>query len=484
MCLLNKTQVELIEKDVEQASITLSHLADDLIDHICCEVEDLMSQHQTFEEAYEKVKQQSGISVLKKIQDDTQFLIDKNYRIMKSFMKVIGNISLALIMFGTVFKIMHWPGASIILTVGFASVCAIFFPLAVYVNYKKVSQSKNLVLHIVLLISGITFMAGVIFKIMHWPFGTVLLFFGYLSLIVVALPLFLITKVRSAKDKKDKNIYILGFLALMIFASANMFKFFHWPGAAILLLVGAFLLVSIFLPLYTWRSIKKEGKITGQYIYTIIVSMFLVMFTSLMALNVSENHLQNFVDHGNNEKSIAAFLKDKNNAYANSLIQKPDSLVNTEQIIHINKKAEEISHFIEQVQEEMLQKVEHTNNRPIEYLKSHTNLINYKTNEKEVYEILIGDNADGKAYQLKELLQAYKNELLQINSDNKEYQKSIENLIDLSNKIKWGRKIMWEHYHLYSVMLIDALATLDEIEAKARNAESLAIDQLKKSVTL
>ncbi len=479
MCLLNKNQVAIIKKDVEQANITLSHLADDLIDHICCELETKMSQNQTFEDAYQKVKQEVGLSVLKQIQDDTQFLIDKNYRFMKSIIKIIGNVSLALIVFGTVFKIMYWPGASIILTLGFALVCVVFFPLSVYLNYKKVSQSKRLLHHIVILISGIAFMVGVIFKIMHWPYGSLILFLGYLSLIVVVLPLFLITKTRQTKDNKDKKMYFLGFVALMIFAAGNMFKMFHWPGATILLIVGATLLISVFLPLYTWESIKKEGKITGSFIYSVIVSAFLVMFTSLVVQNTSQNQLDNFIDHGNNERQISLYLKNKNDAYINKTQQMLDSSAAVNQIAIIDKKARDIIRFIDQVKEEVIKNVEVNNNKPASYLTSHTEFINFKTNETEVYKILIGKHRNGKAYQLKTLLKSYKKDLTDLNPDNKSYIRTIEKLIDLSDKKKWGEVVTWEHYHLYGVILIDALATLETIESKVYMAEDLAINQLK-----
>ncbi len=45
---LNKRQVDIIVADVERAKITLLHLADDLIDHICCEVESEMNQGKSF----------------------------------------------------------------------------------------------------------------------------------------------------------------------------------------------------------------------------------------------------------------------------------------------------------------------------------------------------------------------------------------------------------------------------------------------------
>lgn len=479
MCSLDKTQVLLIEEDVRQASITLSHLSDDLIDHICCEVEVLMEEGQVFFKAYERVKKQTGISVLKKIQDDTQFLIDKNYRLMKTSMKIIGNISLALIMFGTVFKIMHWPGASVFLTGGFAFICALFFPMAIYVNYKKVSQQKNLALHLVMLFSGLIFMIGVIFKIQHWPFGSVMLFTGYISLITIALPIFLINMVRNAASKKDKWMYALGIISLIIFATSSMFKLFHWPGAAVLMLVGAFLLISVFLPMYTWRRIQMEGKITGQFIYTIIVAMFLVMFTSLTALNVSKDYLSNFIEHGSNERSISQYLENKNNLLFAELDQKEDSLINKIELRNIHQQADEICVFVKEIQLDMIRLEEANNAHTPEILLDRPELILNKDKSDQLYMLMIAPENNGKAFQLKEKLSKFQTSLIALSEVNRT---SINGLFDLAEHKKWDRVVTWEHYYFYGTVLVDALATLDEIQAKVRTAESVAIRNISQSI--
>ncbi|HPV55836.1 MAG TPA: hypothetical protein PKW61_01805, partial [Tenuifilaceae bacterium] len=169
MYTLSKCQVQQIADDVENARITFSHLADDLIDHICCEVESGMYEGKSFDEAYELVKQQVGIKTLQKIQENTQYLIDKNYRIMKMTMKIAGNVSLALLALATLMKILHLPGASILLLLGFVILGLVFFPSALYTNYRDLEGRKSLALHLSIFIGGLLFMFGVLFKVLHWP---------------------------------------------------------------------------------------------------------------------------------------------------------------------------------------------------------------------------------------------------------------------------------------------------------------------------
>ncbi len=65
---LSIEHIERIAREVKKQEIIFSHLADELIDHICCDVEYEMQDGLTFYEAYRKSKAENlGIpGVLKK----------------------------------------------------------------------------------------------------------------------------------------------------------------------------------------------------------------------------------------------------------------------------------------------------------------------------------------------------------------------------------------------------------------------------------
>ena len=48
---LDSRHIRQIEEDVENARITINNLSQELVDHICCEVESLMSKGKSFDEA-------------------------------------------------------------------------------------------------------------------------------------------------------------------------------------------------------------------------------------------------------------------------------------------------------------------------------------------------------------------------------------------------------------------------------------------------
>jgi hypothetical protein len=116
---LTITNIEFLTREIRSSGITYSHLQDDLIDHVCCDVENEMLQGLPFDKAYERVKQKIGIDGLNRIQENTMLLIDKNYRIMKTLMKISGVLAPILIALGTMFKMEHWPAAGILIVIGF-----------------------------------------------------------------------------------------------------------------------------------------------------------------------------------------------------------------------------------------------------------------------------------------------------------------------------------------------------------------------------
>ncbi|WP_420574324.1 hypothetical protein [Kordia sp.] len=56
-------------------------------------------------------------------------------------------------------------------------------------------------------------------------------------------------------------VYLLGFLAFFVLSTGIMFEFFHWPFAAMLMLVGFVLLNFGFLPTLFYRLYKTQKNV-------------------------------------------------------------------------------------------------------------------------------------------------------------------------------------------------------------------------------
>ena len=113
---LSLHDIDQISHDISRQEITFSHLLEDLIDHVCCDVEYEMQKGLNFSEAYQQIKKKMGSRRLKEIQEETLYAVDTKYRYMKNIMKISGVIGTIMLGFGVIFKIQHYPLAGALMT--------------------------------------------------------------------------------------------------------------------------------------------------------------------------------------------------------------------------------------------------------------------------------------------------------------------------------------------------------------------------------
>ncbi|OFX20936.1 MAG: hypothetical protein A2033_19695 [Bacteroidetes bacterium GWA2_31_9] len=150
----------------------------------------------------------------------------------------------------------------------------------------------------IIFISGIAsanlMLLGSIFKIMHWPGANILLTLAIAIFGLWFLPKALINSYKNQEVKKYKSLYIISFIVFFVVILGALFKIMHWPGAGIFLMVGIPLPFVLFLPVYIYstRNDKKDSMI--NFLGIMFGLTFLAVFSVLLALNVSKNFL-NFV---------------------------------------------------------------------------------------------------------------------------------------------------------------------------------------------
>ena len=133
---LTENQIGQIHGDIRESGVTMDELADSLVDHICCAIEE--ENEMCFEEAYSKALLAFGHDGLQRTQKETMLFINhKKEIIMKKITFILGYIAVTLSTTAVLFKIMHWPGASIMLVLGIAILNFGFLPLYFYGRYKQ-----------------------------------------------------------------------------------------------------------------------------------------------------------------------------------------------------------------------------------------------------------------------------------------------------------------------------------------------------------
>ncbi len=466
MCLLTDEQLKIVTKDVKNEGINYSHLNIDLIDHICCDIEQRMEQGISFENAYEQVKVEFGIKGLRQIQQDTLMLIDKNYRIMKNSMKTIGVIALALMAFGALFKIMHWPFAGPMLLLSFVFIIVVFFPTLLYIMYKEMSQKKQAAIYVVSFFSGITFMSGILFKIMHWPGAGVLLFAGISLITYVLIPLIIV--LRTNKIKMNKPVFLTGLLSIMIFLTGFFFKIMHWPGAVVLLTFGGAALIIIFMPLFYYTEVRKSEKIRVDFLFAIIAFTYFIIFNFLLNLSGQNASLDDLKHQDNSyrtttklfETTNLSFVKEASNNKAYELNAKADTLCKELETLktivirnHYKLTSEEADAF------------------------NKKNLVIY---DLQPASFCSENEANTSLSKLKANIEEFNKLYKQFVEDSTDTKPAINAILNIEPRYNGNinKQVSWEVYYLEELPPAEALSTLSFIQYNIRLAENIALSTL------
>jgi len=406
---LTNKHLEFITADVSRSDVSYSHLKYDLIDHICCDLENEMSHGLPFEKAYETVKKKIGIHGLKQIQEDTLSLIDKKYRIMKNTMKIFGVVAPILMAFGALFKIEHWPGAGVLLTIGFFLLCFVFLPSAVYVSYREVSNRKKLVAHLSGFLAAFLFAASFLLKVQHWPGAPFLMFAASIISGLIFIPAFFINQLKEC-PKNQRITYVFGFMGSLFYLIGFLFKFNHWPGASIAMFAGSLFLILVAFPLLVVTHYKNYEHVSSRYIFLTYAVVWFIVPTSLVSLSISGDTLQRFKSDNVYKEYHIQYLTSKNNQNITKLEQghSSESLKTYKIVMEVKKNSDELVNYIQNVKIRIISLVAGKTiepNMPINFEEIDAN------DRDACREVLVNE---GEAKKLSEKLESYRLLVIQI----------------------------------------------------------------------
>ncbi|HWY10646.1 MAG TPA: hypothetical protein VN026_04930 [Bacteroidia bacterium] len=139
---------------------------------------------------------------------------------MKRSVYITGISCAILMLFGCISKVMHWPGAGPMIIVSVCLFCFWFLPMGIKNNYDLLPIKKMKTLHIVTFIVFSICMMGVLFKVMHWPGASIFLLLGLLLPFVVFLPVYLYnTREEEKTGNKNFLALTLGLTFLAVFGA-------------------------------------------------------------------------------------------------------------------------------------------------------------------------------------------------------------------------------------------------------------------------
>ena len=193
-------EVEFILSDIEARGVVLEDLRDNLLDHMCCIIEDEMNETEDFKVFYESVLPRFFKESLLEIQVETDNLIKfKNFYSMKKIMKISGIATVFFTIMGAILKTMHLPGAAMAIVLGGFTFSLIFLPLLIAIKFKDEESKVDKAVFSFGFLIAMILSAGLIFKIMHWPLANVMMLSSTVIFTFVYVPVYFFTRVRRAE---------------------------------------------------------------------------------------------------------------------------------------------------------------------------------------------------------------------------------------------------------------------------------------------
>lgn len=134
---------------------------------------------------------------------------------MKNKIYIFGIVLLMLFTIGAIFKINHFPGAAIMIAVSLLLFSFVLCPLALVSAYR--AEKRYAFIYVIGGITIATNFIGALFKILHWPGAAVMLTIAIIAPFVLFLPAYLVYQGKKG-SRNIKNLILVLFLLVYISA--------------------------------------------------------------------------------------------------------------------------------------------------------------------------------------------------------------------------------------------------------------------------
>lgn len=218
MYCITDQQIEYILNDIRRNGVEMEDLQFNLLDHICCIMEQELKENDDFEQFYQQTVKRFYKHNLREIEEETiNLLTFKNYYAMKKLMIVSGTFAVFAFVVGSLFKTMHWPGAGVLITLGIVAFSLMFLPLLFVIKAREVKTASDKAVIAVGSFVGILFSLAILFMVMHWPGANILLFSAIGIAAFILLPVYFFTGIRRPETKLNTiimSIILVGVIGL------------------------------------------------------------------------------------------------------------------------------------------------------------------------------------------------------------------------------------------------------------------------------
>lgn len=146
---------------------------------------------------------------------------------------------------------------------------------------------KNKYYTLGLITTGILF-GGILFKVQHWAGAAIMLILGIFMTVFIFLPLALRDNYKAYGNRENRSLYIVTWLTCFVVFTSMLFKIQHWPGAGYGLLISLLFPYVVFLPVFLVVTSRNKNFNIHNTVFVLLLLAANSAIAALLALNVSK----------------------------------------------------------------------------------------------------------------------------------------------------------------------------------------------------
>ena len=199
---ISDEQIDYILNDISARGVKLEDLQQNILDHVCCIIEQNLEVTGDFKSFYLRTIETFYEKELSEIEDETNLLLTfKNYYKMKKAMIISGSISAIFLLIGCFLKLMHLPGAAVMLFLGVLILSFLFLPLLFILKMREATATRDKVILTMGVVIGILYFIGPLFKVQHWPGANILMVTTMALVFFLFIPVYFFTGIRKPETR-------------------------------------------------------------------------------------------------------------------------------------------------------------------------------------------------------------------------------------------------------------------------------------------
>lgn len=329
-------------------------------------------------------------------------------------------------------------------------------------------MKKSIIVNLGLILL-VTFLAGILFKVMHWPGASILMVSSMFLICFIFLPIALINHYRGI-GKKHRMLHILAFVVVVVDFTGMVFKVMHWLGAQWFMIVGIPLPFVVFLPVLLYHHLVKKSVSLKAFLSISLLMVYVAVFSVLLSLSVSKETINGAVSFTEKVDENYEIISDK----ADYLYRKiPDTYPDKEKKLqNIHQHALTLNQQIEAVKKQiiLLENKENASHISADGSIDYRQL-RFLNNRRASNEILLKHK---QLFTIKSGIDDLRQEIKGLDQLSVPAQEAVGLLLSTDDVMGWNNQMLpWEYFLTLRTELIWSLQTLTRLQENVKFAEAI-----------